>query len=207
MKCFKFTLLELLMVIAIIMILASILLPALKNAKGSAQGIQCSSNLRQLVNAHLQYVETFNGWLPLARKSTVGIGVQGSGYHWYKNPYVLEAINEKDTQWTGIKYCPSTTPECWAALKASFVYTSYARNIYLGDINGVEWRKIINFKSPSQTSCVMDGTNIVITSIHPPEYRHRNGLQVGYLDGHAGWYKFAIPNILTDNTDPFWGNY
>ena len=43
-----FTLLELLVVIAVIGILAALLLPALNRGKAAAQGAACTSNLRQL---------------------------------------------------------------------------------------------------------------------------------------------------------------
>ena len=59
-----FTLIELLMVIAIIAILAALLLPALSSAKRQALGIECVSNKKQLTLAWLLYLGDSNDSMP-----------------------------------------------------------------------------------------------------------------------------------------------
>jgi prepilin-type N-terminal cleavage/methylation domain-containing protein/prepilin-type processing-associated H-X9-DG protein len=61
MKKIEFTLIELLIVIAIIAILASMLLPALKSARFKAYDIACRNNLKQLALMHASYIGDFNG--------------------------------------------------------------------------------------------------------------------------------------------------
>ncbi len=57
-----FTLIELLIVIAIIAILASLLLPALSKARERAQSVRCISNEKTLSLAMLNYADCFDGW-------------------------------------------------------------------------------------------------------------------------------------------------
>ena len=64
-----FTLIELLVVIAIIAILAALLLPALKSAKEQSMGIQCMSNMRQMVLGWRMYAQENREFIVLASQS------------------------------------------------------------------------------------------------------------------------------------------
>jgi len=59
-----YTLIELLMVIAVIAVLAGLLLPAVRLVKQSAQTVGCASNLRQIGTASLGYAQDYRGILP-----------------------------------------------------------------------------------------------------------------------------------------------
>ena len=68
MKRRGFTLVELLVVIAVLAILAGLLLPALASARNKARKVECLSNLRQLVLASTVYSNEFDGaYMPCAR--------------------------------------------------------------------------------------------------------------------------------------------
>lgn len=63
-KGFLFTLVELLIVIAIIAILASMLLPALNNARESSRKAYCMNNEKQILTNLLMYVDDYGQYLP-----------------------------------------------------------------------------------------------------------------------------------------------
>lgn len=62
-----FTLVELLVVIAVISTLAAVLLPVLDSAKRKALQAQCLSDLKQTGGALQMYIEDNNDWLPPGR--------------------------------------------------------------------------------------------------------------------------------------------
>jgi type II secretory pathway pseudopilin PulG len=62
----KFTLVELLIVVSIIIILISLLLPGLRLAKEKSKQIACLGNLRQIGVALSAYAGDSSGWLPVS---------------------------------------------------------------------------------------------------------------------------------------------
>lgn len=58
-----FTLVELLVVVAVTALLMGVLMPVLNTARGQARSLVCRSNLRQLVIAALSYAEAHDGFL------------------------------------------------------------------------------------------------------------------------------------------------
>ena len=59
-----FTLIELLITIAIVGILAALLMPALSSAQASAKTLICLNNLKQIGNMINYYSTDWDGWLP-----------------------------------------------------------------------------------------------------------------------------------------------
>jgi len=73
--CVGFTLIEMLVVIAIIALLAALLFPVLSRAREAARRAVCASNLRQIAIAILQYGEDYNeifilGWYGIVSGQT-----------------------------------------------------------------------------------------------------------------------------------------
>jgi prepilin-type N-terminal cleavage/methylation domain-containing protein/prepilin-type processing-associated H-X9-DG protein len=95
-----FTLIELMVVIAIIAILAAMLLPALNKSKAKAQGIMCMSNIRQLSLAWLQYAYASEDRIPYASAASAGGGPPSSP----TDPYVWV---------TGMLNFSPTNPHNW----------------------------------------------------------------------------------------------
>lgn len=120
----NFTLIELLIVIAIIAILAGMLLPALNRARESARTIQCGSQIRQVAQLHLLYAGDYKDLLPSPYKS---YGGNATTQEWYYQTYLARNYLGK---WnSNLFLCPTLLPAKLKALNgASWVGTLYGSN-------------------------------------------------------------------------------
>jgi general secretion pathway protein G len=74
-----FTLVELLVVIVIVGLLASLSVPTIGRAMATARTAQCASNMRQIVQGLLQWSANNDTYLPCYDTSVSG----SAGYYWY----------------------------------------------------------------------------------------------------------------------------
>lgn len=205
----SFTLIELLVVIAIIAILASLLLPALKNAREQAKSLGCKNNLKTLGTTVALYGSDWDGHLipNPAVYCWENIVAGYLGWDAYKKPLV-----EPGSVFT----CPSR-PE--GTFNGN--YPSLAKNGAMAwGYNSLGWKsegtwgtypyRIIEFKHPTAKMGFVDsGMNdgINYSNFYPCEYgggtsiRHRNQTNLVFLDGHVKSYGCPPLPKVQDGTE------
>ncbi len=174
----KFTLIELLIVVAIIAILAGLLLPALNLAKEKARAIKCVNNLKQCNLAIISYGHDYKEISPLTYK----LGTADNNWNWFtmmcifpygrgpgKPPFVAKYLTNPDAA-----YCPSSSPASLKEFQRPFtyeggggdnpqtygVYLSYATNLHTGD------------EQPKPTNISAEGDNYYGNSIYYNRLRY-----------------------------------
>ena len=220
-----FTLVELLVAIAIIAILAAILFPAFARSRENARRSSCSSNLKQISLGLMQYTQDNDGYLvktwrgPLP--ATVGYGPSNTTdkYKWMDaiQPYVK---NEK------IFTCPSDDKNEPYRFRDGMNYGSYGlSNVYNeepdktirdapSDVNEAAIEDSTGTVWISETSSSTDNTfsfSWADKSSNPPLIkgdrntlstlieRHLETINVLYCDGHGKAVK--LENLAKKNAD------
>jgi prepilin-type N-terminal cleavage/methylation domain-containing protein/prepilin-type processing-associated H-X9-DG protein len=257
-----FTLVELLVVIAVIALLLAILLPSLNKARELANRIVCGQHLKTLTQASNAYSNTFDGfYVPLSfhaigpnptNASDNSVSVTGWHYRWMFNRALINYIQKKsfgasDNSVYQGNYalpkeflCPSDKISKDPSNKGTGgVLLSYA-------YNGQEWgwAKISNAANDSRSYCgfrsdllkapgdKMQFTDSVdwwctwkgadyrapgwdelgqvplqeykdLSAVHGPViYRHSEGANVGFYDGHVEHMKKTEIFVKEDFDSP-----
>lgn len=154
----RFTLIELLITIAIIAILAGLLLPALKKAKDTADSTTCMNNMKNIGVACYQYVGDYNDYLPTGSYYEMlsnCLVIWSTTLSWYLYPNTKKdwyiyfcRMNHKFTK--------TSLPSTWLVAEAgtlrgtySFYNMSYGINPYVAGYYG-NWnfhRKVTSIKN------------------------------------------------------------
>lgn len=175
MKNTHFTLIEMLVVIAIISILASLLMPALYSAQETARGITCRNNTKSIIAGVMLYSNDYNGFITPSCCGTYrpwnfllipylmsGFKIANGGYLYYENGTSTKKGFMKNTAFC----CPSSE---WIQTQPFFLSSSFYANyrtsygvIYnAGYHNGlvlaVPFKKFSRVYRPSEKVYVTEG--------------------------------------------------
>jgi prepilin-type N-terminal cleavage/methylation domain-containing protein/prepilin-type processing-associated H-X9-DG protein len=209
-----FTLIELLVVIAIIAILAAILFPVFAQAKNAAKGVQCLSNVKNVVTASMLYSGDYDDlkvpkygywegnttywWFGSTTYPVTTVdGTKGILYPYMRNQEIMDCPNNKgipEDPYSGVKFGLAMNTGNMA-IEGGYLDTqsmssmdSPAETIYYADA-GAEAYKNGAYLLADTTEFMCSFT----TAVHG---RHAKRGNIAWYDGHAK----AAPVVVSSAT-------
>lgn len=205
-----FTLVELLVVVAMIAMLMTILLPSMKRARDLAMITKCLSQQRQLLIAWAQFPTDNAGRIPGAEDNNAGVP---GGNCWVihdKTPETVLTLS-RGSIWPYVGMNPSLY-KCPCDPRKNYIRT-YAISTYL---NGYEWpgwdpwfhaaRKLSTIRNTSSALCFAEdndsrgyteGSFVACSNISwsdMPAAYHPVGMAISFADGHGMFYGYRDPD-------------
>ena len=203
-KLKKFTLIEVLVAIAIIGILASMLLPVLGKARRTAKTVLCKNNLKNIGTANFIYAENWNNY-PVPYRDN-------NGNWWYKNsefkeyyPYYRQDQNNFQVN-AACHEAVARTAVTTNGIRGDVVYGH--NGIGGGSGNSLGFRGIsYNMISSPSNFLHYSEQNNQDAGVYPGNFdsRHEDKSNVLYLDGHVAPISYLLGKS-TANTDAPWGD-
>jgi prepilin-type N-terminal cleavage/methylation domain-containing protein len=203
-----FTVPEVLAVVAIIVIILSILLPALWKMKVPAYQAMCANNNRQLLEATIAYSVDNSSWMPFNNWGSQEWGGSWNGnkgwlYHHADGGGYVTGAQRKGALWPYLKEdniyrCPQDAPPYMAG--STHLITSYLMNGAYSSFGGNPTTIFKRFRFNSDAIMFWEVDSNAAAGYYndgssfPDEavtQRHLTGLTVGSHDGHTEWFTYA----------------
>jgi type II secretory pathway pseudopilin PulG len=189
-----FSIVELLHVVFIMAVLAAILFPVFEGARKTAWRSVCISNIRQLTQAQLLYVEDYDDCLPSWIQYEPGEFMPGYKY-WTE--IIRSYVRSEDIFWDHAARELKLPPREGKLLSHYALYTWGSDRLYgSGTQLDPYWQwpgaplTLAQVPRKSETFNLMDGYTATF-QVKGYVYRHHldgyNGMNGGFLDCHVGW--------------------